>query len=162
MSDWSDWSFWKDISEVVLFVGVGLFFILKSIASIKPLLPVRAKPRLLSVKDCIFNKRTEVFGLTLWIDNSAGQKDCSIIGRKLTLSNGDEIELDDVSLPITIIAGRAEEIIVTDLRHKQLYVDLYTGESTQKKYLVPPDKGTIEIKFNTGKLIRKKINFDIV
>jgi hypothetical protein len=122
--------------------------------------PKRAKPRILSVKDCIFNKKTEVFGLRLLIDNK-GQRDCSIIERRLFLSGGEEIELDKNSLLTTIPAGQTIEIDLTDLWHKQARVDTFTGEAVQKRYLVSPKKGWVEIKFNTGNKIRRKIDFNI-
>lgn len=152
----SDWSFLGAFTA-----GAGVcFFLLKGAATIKALLPSRAKPKLLESQNCsIRNGQTVRFDLL--VDN-AGSKDCAIISMELQWPNGRFADLEyegSTPFPKAIPAERTERVKVYGI-----CVETPEGQILKKLELDPSQtsiKGKVKVRFNTNKILDKDVIFTI-
>jgi hypothetical protein len=163
----TNWEFLKVFGSGVIFASAVIFFFAKGIATLKSLWPNRAKPQLLDVQYCfiVIMPDFEQFWFELLVNN-AGSKDCSVISAELMLPNGDISTLvwePSTNLPKTILAGRTERIT----RKGQCGGVEQYGRCKGKlprPVLQPQNnsvEGTVAVKFNTGHIIKRKVNFTV-
>lgn len=144
------------------------FALLRGATLIKGLLPRRAKPQLLEAKNCNIRSAnivrdvngkdvgviTAFASFELLVDNAAGSKDCSVLSIELRLPDGVMTDFTcEPCLPTTISPGRTEHITVRGVSDKGSRIKLQPKQHSVE--------ATAVVKFNTGKIIKKKISFII-
>jgi hypothetical protein len=157
-----DWSFWKGFVSGAALTALAF---LRGVAAIKALWPNRAKPQVLDTQKCFIDISPAVVTVKFeLLVNNAGSKDCSVVLVELMLPNGRFANLDresSTTLPKTIAAGQTERITMWGWCGKPQELNL-RPLSKERLALQPPQnsvEGTVVVKFNTKKIIKKKTIF---
>jgi hypothetical protein len=163
----ADWKFWQGFLAGAAAMIPTLFTVLKGIAELKSFFSNQAKPQLLDVQNCRISigSASETFHFELLVNN-AGSKDCSVISVELKLPNGDISQFvwaKSTELPKTIAAGQTERITRDGqcggvAQYGKYKVALQRPVLQSQKNFV---EGTLTVKFNTNKIIKKKTTFTI-